>query len=95
MAETNIEKYRRLIEEAKAIEPKPSTPIEGMTIDPGEKGGVTITTNGEGQEIDVMALRHEAKKGLVFPTITLTDEQMDGLCTYWAKAKEEAKAFQS
>jgi len=94
MAETQLEKYRRLIAEAKAIEPKPATPIEGLTLDPGEKGGVKITTNAKDQEIDVMALRHEAKKGLVFPAVTLTDEQMDAVVAFWQEAKKEAKALQ-
>jgi len=91
MAETKLEQYRRLIGEAKAVEPKPVTPIEGVSVDPGEDDTVTITTDGEGQELNIRALRIEAKKGLVFPVITLTDAQMDALCTFWAKAKAEVK----
>lgn len=91
MAETKLERYRRLITEAKAIEPKPAIPIKDVLVDPGEEGGVTITRNGEGDELDIRELRIEAKKGLVYPAVTLTDAQMDAVCAFWAKAKELAK----
>jgi len=91
MAETRLEKYRRLVAEVKALEPKPATPIEGLEIDPGEEGGVKITTNGEGQEIQWRELKLEAAKGLVYPSIVVTDEQMNALCLFWAKAREEAR----
>jgi len=91
MAETLLEQYRRLITEAKAVEPKPATPIEGVSIDPGEDNTVTITTNAEGQEMNWHEIKLDSKKGLVYPTVTLTDAQMDALCVYWAKAKETVK----
>ena len=91
MAETKLEQYRRLIGEAKLLEPKPVTPIEGVSVDPGEDDTVTITTDGEGQELNIRALRIEAKKGLVFPVITLTDAQMDAIVTFWSETKKEAK----
>lgn len=93
MAETFIEKYRRLIAEAKAIEPKPAEPIEGLSLDPGEKGGMTITTNGEGKELSWHEIKLDSKKETVYPTVTLTDVQMDALCVYWSEAKKEAKAL--
>lgn len=91
MAETLLEQYRRLITEAKAVEPKPATPIEGVSIDPGEDNTVTITTNGEGQEMNWHEIKLDSKKETVYPTVTLTDAQMDALCTFWAKAKETVK----
>lgn len=90
MAETVIEKYRRVLTEAKAVAPKPVTPIEGLDLDIADVDGLKIMNMDA--ELPWQDVRKKWKGGeKVHPSVVLTDAKMDALCTFWLRAKELAK----